>query len=892
MSALSSVSHTTSSSSSMVLSLFPLRGKAFEQFIKEVSAGSASASEIEEVIEKLEKQIGDPASFSLNRLQITQLALELSSEGYANQKLRALEVLANFLELDPFSNVTAHGIISVVENLMQKLDGNTIYKEAVNIQEKITYCYACTIEAILVHYNKEHLSAIPEAAKEKMQKTEEALAKLNGKQNNIPLLYSIDRAREGIRRLTTDHSPYLEAVTRVSYLVNAVGDVLKRNPKEALENLFKSVQGLEKKFTASWYGYVFAANEIARRVILESNRANAELQLRTIQSIVARATTIGVKRITKDWQFIYSAVQIFAHIAEYSKHAEIREAAVHATDPAYPSIDSFLSFKVFRSKAKVATAADKEKDFLIQCCAVKALMAFAKKNNPEDVKPRKTIKIKLFSYCDYGEDKIAKKLLLSFVSTFEKFTDWIDETSSSSSFSPLTQRIHEEEKKSTSSSSSPTSSSPSSLSPSSTASSPSSSPLSLTSPFSSFLSPSLTASSSTQSTTPAPSGPFLFGRKPGELTLKFGTGNPFPIKIGATPLLNSPPSVTSSSSSSSSPHSTQLMHEQEEKKLRQDAYSILNLWGTDIDDEDFKRLTMAMRPSSVILRNCSWISDLSFQHLTHARNLTLLDLNCCIKVTGTGFSDLIGLPIRELILRKTQVGNAVLTNLVKMPLEHLDLEDTLVADKGLEIIGSITSLRSLNLWKDNGEEITNIGMRSLNQLNLLHTLNVGGSAVGDAGIKETLSMPQLHTLILRFTRVTDGCFAFISGRPFRSLDFSKTEISTLKGLAGMHSLTALNVSGTLIRNEEFAFLKGMRLEELGLRRIPAITDEVVPYLREISLCGKLDLSECAITDAAIPGLSSLTGLKEFDIRGTRLTEEGIHRLKMALRGCKIEDGRK
>ena len=60
--------------------------------------------------------------------------------------------------------------------------------------------------------------------------------------------------------------------------------------------------------------------------------------------------------------------------------------------------------------------------------------------------------------------------------------------------------------------------------------------------------------------------------------------------------------------------------------------------------------------------------------------------------------------------------------------------------------------------------------------------------------------------------------------------------------------------------------------------------EKLPQLRDLSL------QRCRIDDSAVPTLNGLKALKTLDLRGTRLTDEGLKQIRSALSGCRVEGG--
>ena len=58
-----------------------------------------------------------------------------------------------------------------------------------------------------------------------------------------------------------------------------------------------------------------------------------------------------------------------------------------------------------------------------------------------------------------------------------------------------------------------------------------------------------------------------------------------------------------------------------------------------------------------------------------------------------------------------------------------------------------------------GTQVTDAGLKELDGLKNLHTLHLGGTKVTDRGLKELVGLKNLHTLDLSFTAVTDAGLA-------------------------------------------------------------------------------------------------------------------------------------
>src|SRR5205085_650333 len=145
------------------------------------------------------------------------------------------------------------------------------------------------------------------------------------------------------------------------------------------------------------------------------------------------------------------------------------------------------------------------------------------------------------------------------------------------------------------------------------------------------------------------------------------------------------------------------------------------------------------------------------------------------RVMDTGLKELQGLKhLKRLYLDRTQVTNTALQSLRAIGLLHvltnaaakngerpsssadvtrLDLYGTAVTDAGLKELKELQSLQTLVLWRT---KVTNAGLKELKDLKSLKVLDLKETKVTDAGLKELKQLKSLQTLDLRFTKVTDA----------------------------------------------------------------------------------------------------------------------------------------
>jgi hypothetical protein len=225
--------------------------------------------------------------------------------------------------------------------------------------------------------------------------------------------------------------------------------------------------------------------------------------------------------------------------------------------------------------------------------------------------------------------------------------------------------------------------------------------------------------------------------------------------------------------------------------------------------------------------------------LKHLRDLNLSRM----PVTDAGLVHLAGMrQLESLRLSQTDITDAGLVHLVGLTqLELLDLSQTDIADGGLVHLARMTHLGALELA---GTRITGAGLARLARMTQLNGLDLSQTQINDAELAYLAGITQLKGLLLSETQITDAGLAY---------------------LAGMAQLQSLSLKKTRITDGGLAYLMGFR----GLRR--------------------LDLAGTSVTDAGIEQLASMS-LLFLDLRNTKMTPDGIRRLKAALPSTTIRQG--
>ncbi len=118
--------------------------------------------------------------------------------------------------------------------------------------------------------------------------------------------------------------------------------------------------------------------------------------------------------------------------------------------------------------------------------------------------------------------------------------------------------------------------------------------------------------------------------------------------------------------------------------------------------------------------------------------------------------------------------------------------------------------------------------------------------------------------------------ANLAGISYQSLDLTESELQALRLFP---ELKYLNISESTVVDRDLNLIgKIISLDELSLDNT-SITDEGIKQINNLNQLNSLWLVNTNITDHAIETLLNLPRLTEIDVRGTRISADGLRRLK-------------
>jgi internalin A len=234
-------------------------------------------------------------------------------------------------------------------------------------------------------------------------------------------------------------------------------------------------------------------------------------------------------------------------------------------------------------------------------------------------------------------------------------------------------------------------------------------------------------------------------------------------------------------------------------------------------------------------------------------------------------------------------------------LRSLSLNGTNVSDDGLEHVKRISSLEDLSLY---GTLVTDAGLAHLKELPSLRSLNLTSSDQGSGppgapkayssnGLSRPDAPPRPHGII-----VTDVGLKHLQGLTgLQSLQLQNTQITDagLRSLAELTNLGTLDLRNTAVTDAGLEHLKGLsKLQDLLLTNTK-VTDRGLEYLEAMTSLQCLDLGgflgpvgDVEVTDAGLEHLKGLPNLFHLKLWGTKVTADGVERFRQASPTCGVQ----
>ena len=227
--------------------------------------------------------------------------------------------------------------------------------------------------------------------------------------------------------------------------------------------------------------------------------------------------------------------------------------------------------------------------------------------------------------------------------------------------------------------------------------------------------------------------------------------------------------------------------------------------------------------------------------------------------------------LKRLEINPSPLADAVLAPLAALPqLVRVEFRSTRISDAGLSrLVAQHPLLKELNL---NGTLLTDRGVESLANLTALKSVYLGGAPTPGHGNE----LPLKNDPVGR-GRLTDASLlALDESWLLKELVLPQGQFTDngLKALAGL-PLTMLRLDSITASGPGFdRLLEGRTFQHLEVHG-PGVTDADLPHLAEhLSSYATLDLSRTAVTDSGMRHLIPLA-IRDLDLSATALSDAGL-----------------
>lgn len=124
----------------------------------------------------------------------------------------------------------------------------------------------------------------------------------------------------------------------------------------------------------------------------------------------------------------------------------------------------------------------------------------------------------------------------------------------------------------------------------------------------------------------------------------------------------------------------------------------------------------------------------------------------------------------------------------------------------------------------------------------------------------------------------------------RSVELNQSHVrdQEFEPLKALVKLEELSVQSSYLTDAGITMISELKnLRTLDLHKSQYFTDKGIAALKALPSLTKLELSYTRVTDGAIESLTELKGLKTIHLTGTRISADGLARLKAALPNCQV-----
>jgi ankyrin repeat protein len=260
-------------------------------------------------------------------------------------RFAALDLMIDLLEMDPLNQLTAGGLITLQQRLVEAMDPTVAQGYSSRIQRKLMKAYALTLELILLQVSLGNLNALLKETKEKIWEVANGIKELNVQDDEMAFWANF--ATEAAMRLVSVQDNMNEWFTRFSILASAlvtvasachypdyVSTAIAAGP--ALVTAFLQVKELfaDIKFQSRWFEKVVALKRLTRFAMHDPEEFSSivlfiqEQKTYCIERVVSQTYELLDNVYGYSSVLLYSIVCMLETVAILTTNSAVREQAI------------------------------------------------------------------------------------------------------------------------------------------------------------------------------------------------------------------------------------------------------------------------------------------------------------------------------------------------------------------------------------------------------------------------------------------------------------------------------------------------------------------------------------------------------------------------------------
>lgn len=236
---------------------------------------------------------------------------------------RALRAIIEILECDPIEEISAFGLVTLHNDLLDEIDPDKMQKLPISLQRLLIRAYAVTVECIILNAASGKLNALTQKLKQNSWDSAKSLEDFN-RENDPEIAFWAEFAFQGVQRIRTELTTLKEWLPRVVALAQAAIKIasLIKSPQDTPRVVMEVVTDLVREFRYfQWHREWFTELMYLRRI--------SRYSLYDLDNFRRTATLYQEKILeSSEKKVLFGCITTLDHVLFHSPSSVVQEEAM------------------------------------------------------------------------------------------------------------------------------------------------------------------------------------------------------------------------------------------------------------------------------------------------------------------------------------------------------------------------------------------------------------------------------------------------------------------------------------------------------------------------------------------------------------------------------------